>query len=103
MKKNTARNRFRIISYIEGFSYLVLMFIAMPLKYLFDNAIVMKIIGMTHGILFIVFIILLFDYMKKYQIKRDIAFDYFIYSLTPFGFYLIEKLIKLDLKRKSKN
>lgn len=87
-------NSFRIISYIEGLSYLVLVFVAMPLKYLGGNLIIMKILGMTHGVLFILFAILLFLYKRKENIENSLIWDYFIYSLSPFGFFLIESRIK---------
>ena len=85
---------FRLISYIEGISYLFLIFIAMPLKYLEGNLIIMKIIGMGHGVLFILFCIFLFNYSRKYKIKKELVIDYFIYSLSPFSFLLIEKSLK---------
>ena len=87
--------RFRLISYIEGLSYLILMFLAMPLKYLYDSPLLMKNIGMIHGILFIIFVVSLFEYMKKNKINKHMSIDLFIYSLIPFGFLLIEKRIKM--------
>ncbi len=84
---------FRLISYIEGLSYLVLVFIAMPLKYLLGYAIFVKILGMAHGVLFVLFIWALIRY-KKEQDDREILLDYFIYSLSPFGFILIENSLR---------
>ncbi len=85
---------FRVISYVEGISYLILVFIAMPLKYLEGNLIIIKIIGMGHGVLFVLFCIFLFSYTKKYNITKELFIDYFVYSLSPFGFLLIEKSLK---------
>lgn len=85
---------FRVISYIEGISYLILIFIVMPLKYLEGNLLVMKIIGMGHGVLFVLFCIFLFTYSKKYNLTKELSIDYFVYSLSPFGFLLIEKSLK---------
>lgn len=56
MLENTF-SRFRVISIIEGISYLILVLIAMPLKYIFDYPLAVKIVGMTHGILFYSFCI----------------------------------------------
>lgn len=47
---------FRILSYIEGASLLILFFIAMPLKYLAGIPEAVKIVGMIHGILFLMFV-----------------------------------------------
>ena len=41
----------RIIGNIEGISYLILLFIAMPLKYSYDMHMAVKITGMDHGVL----------------------------------------------------
>lgn len=90
----TALNRFRIISYMEGLSYLVLLFIAMPIKYLGENPIPVKIVGMTHGILFILFMIFLFEAMKKQSWEKAYGIRLFIYSIIPFGSFAIEKSLK---------
>lgn len=89
---NDTFSRFRLISFIEGISFLVLIFIAMPLKYLAGIPLAVKIVGMTHGILFILFIIALFMVSKRYKWKI-LTFQLFVYSLIPFGFILIEKTI----------
>jgi len=89
-----AINRFRVISFIEGLSYLILLFIAMPIKYLAENPYPVKVIGMAHGVLFILFVILLLESMKKYDWKNNFSIKLFIYSLLPFGSFVIEKKVK---------
>lgn len=64
---NNTFSRFRLISFIEGLSYLILIFIAMPLKYLAGYPLAVKIVGMAHGVLFILFIIALVMAVKKYK------------------------------------
>ncbi len=85
---------FRIVSLVEGLSYLILLFIAMPIKYLGENPYPVKIIGMTHGILFIIFTVALFVTISKYKWKKEFGFKLFAYSLFPFGAIVIEKRIK---------
>ena len=87
-------NIFRIISLVEGISYLVLVFIAMPLKYLYANTHIVKSLGMVHGILFILFAISLVYFIKSNQREKGLGIDLFNYSLIPFGFMLIEYRIK---------
>jgi len=87
-------NSFRIVSFIEGLSYLVLLFIAMPIKYIGENPYPVKVVGMTHGILFIVFAIALFFAMNKLRWDKGFSFKLFIYSLIPFGAFVIEKEVK---------
>ncbi|MAQ70257.1 MAG: hypothetical protein CMD23_04100 [Flavobacteriales bacterium] len=48
---------FRIIAFLEGISYIALLFIGVPLKYLLHNDILVKMMGMPHGIFFIAYII----------------------------------------------
>lgn len=90
----TALNRFRLISYIEGLSYLILLFIAMPIKYIGENPIPVKIVGMTHGILFVLFMIFLFESLKRYNWENKFSLSLFIYSIIPFGSFIIEKKVK---------
>ena len=85
-------SRFRLISFIEGISYLVLIFIAMPLKYFAGIPLAVKIVGMAHGVLFILFVLALIIASKKYK-WHFLSFQLFVYSLIPFGFILIEKII----------
>lgn len=93
MLKDTLK-RFRLISYIEGLSYLILVFIAMPLKYLAENPYPVKIAGMAHGVLFILFVLFLADSMRKYAWNTKFSTKLFIYSLIPFGSFIIEKKVK---------
>ncbi len=86
--------KFGLINSIEGYSYLFLLFIAMPLKYLAGFPIAVKIAGMLHGVLFIAFCILLVMAWKdaKWEFKNNIVF--FIASLVPFGTFFTKKKIK---------
>lgn len=99
--KNDTFSRFRIISIIEGLSYLLLVFIAMPLKYMFDYPLAVKIVGMSHGVLFILFFVALVMAMNKYKWKF-LGFQLFVYSLIPFGFILIERIIMKSPAKKLK-
>jgi integral membrane protein len=94
-----AFSRFRIISLLEGISFLILVFIAMPIKYIGENPYPVKIAGMGHGVLFILFCIFLLEALKKCNWDIKVALKYFILSLIPFGFILIEK----DLKKQKES
>lgn len=86
--------RFRIINTIEGYSYLALLLIAMPLKYFFDTPEAVKIAGMLHGVLFVTLVILMVPaYIEaKWKFQYNILF--FIASLIPFGTFYTSKKIK---------
>ena len=75
----------------EGISFLVLLGIAMPLKYFADMPMAVTIVGSLHGILFVAFFILarevMSDYKKgfKWLVKAGLA------SLLPFGTFVMDK------------
>ena len=82
---------YRLIAFLEGVSYILLLLIAVPIKYLLNEAFYVKILGMPHGILFILYI--LFSIIAK--IKYNWNFRKFlvisIASLVPFGTFYIDK------------
>ncbi len=90
---SNALGRFRVISAMEGLSYLILVFIAMPIKYLGDNPIYVKYVGMAHGVLFIIFMISLFETKRKESWDTGFMFQLFVLSLIPFGAFIIEKKV----------
>ena len=53
-------NIFRITAFLEGVSYILLLFIATPIKYFGDDPQYVKMLGMPHGILFMLYVILAF-------------------------------------------
>ena len=91
---STALGRFRSISAIEGLSYLLLVFIAMPIKYIGGEPYPVKIFGMMHGVLFIIFMLSLFEVKRKESWDVGFIFQLFVLSLIPFGAFLIEKRVK---------
>ena len=96
----TKIKQFRIVAYLEGWSFLILLFVAMPLKYIAGIAIATKIVGMLHGLLFIWFIIALFAASNEHKWGLKFNLFAFIASLIPFGtFYLDKKLKPLDKNR----
>ena len=92
--RNTILGRFRLIGLIEGLSYLTLLFIAMPMKYMMGEPIYVKIVGMTHGILFIVFILAQATLSAKYKLSLKDNAIYFIASLIPFGTFFTDFRLK---------
>ncbi|GAA1708285.1 DUF3817 domain-containing protein [Kribbella yunnanensis] len=60
-----ALTRYRVIAYIVGVMLLLLLFVAMPLKYLADNPAAMNVIGPLHGFLFVVYLLATFDLFRR--------------------------------------
>ena len=92
MKNSIIRN-FGLINTTEGYSYLALLFIAMPMKYLLGISMAVKIVGMIHGILFIMFLVLgvMAWNNAKWSLTQTIIF--FIASLIPFGTFFTKSKI----------
>ena len=83
----------KTVAIIEGYSFLILIFIAMPLKYMFGYPIATKIFGSIHGALFMWFLYQLYIFHKEYNFGFKFTIMAFISSLIPFGtFYLKNKL-----------
>jgi integral membrane protein len=86
-----AREKLIVVGKVEGWSYLILLFIAMPLKYMFDFPIATKIIGMIHGGLFIWFLVVLYNFHIESQRGIKVTILGFISSLIPFGTFFFNK------------
>jgi integral membrane protein len=82
---------FRVIAFLEGASLLLLLFFAMPMKYYFQEPIFVKTIGMAHGILFVIYIILAI--MAKIELNWSFKKMGIIClaSVLPFGTFYVEK------------
>ena len=63
---------FRIVSRLEGISYILLLFIAVPIKYFLDNEFYVKILGMPHGLLFVAYIVLSFAGREIFLIDTEV-------------------------------
>jgi integral membrane protein len=56
-----ALTRFRVMAYVVGVLLLVLVFVAMPLKYFADQPSLVAIVGPMHGFLYMVYLVTSFD------------------------------------------
>lgn len=87
----------RLAGIVEGLSWLVLLFIAMPLKYGFGQPLAVRIVGMAHGVLFCVFCALLLYVMNERDWGLRRAAALFGAALVPFGFLFVDRSLKTDL------
>jgi integral membrane protein len=96
MKLSKTFSWFRKIAFAEGVSFLVLLFIAMPLKYFFKLPMAVTIIGGLHGVLFVAFAILAWEVKSDY--KKDLAWlaKAGVASLLPFGTFYMDKQWKKE-------
>ncbi len=81
----TAITRFRIVAIAEGISFLLLLGIAMPLKYFAGMPLAVKITGWIHGLLFILYVLALLEAGIAHRWFLGKMAALFIASLLPFG------------------
>ncbi len=86
--------KFLFMNKIEGLSYIVLLFIAMPLKYYFGYPAATKVMGSIHGALFILFLYRLYKAAHRANFSQKETLNYFILSLIPFGSFYTDKLVQ---------
>ncbi|WP_100626853.1 DUF3817 domain-containing protein [Algoriphagus formosus] len=86
--------RFKWISLIEGISFLVLLFIAMPLKYIYELPMAVTVVGWIHGVLFVIYIYVVFPTASK--LKWDFSRTLFalIASVLPFGPFIFDRNLR---------
>ncbi|MDO1500556.1 DUF3817 domain-containing protein [Winogradskyella maritima] len=86
---------FRLIALLEGVSYILLLFVATPIKYLNGDPQYVKLLGMPHGILFMAYIVLAIWLKPKYKWNQRTFITVLIASIIPFGtFYVDKKFLK---------
>ena len=81
----------RLLGNIEGISYLLLLGIAMPLKYFFGFPMAVKIVGMAHGVLFIAYCLLLALQMRANKWNLLFGIYLFVATLIPFGTFVTDR------------
>ena len=84
-------NLFRITAFLEGVSYILLLFIAVPIKYLLDDPTYVKILGMPHGVLFIAYIFFSISGKYKFSWNKKDFIIICLASLIPFGTFYVDK------------
>lgn len=82
---------FRIVALLEGVSYILLLFVATPIKYLAQDPQYVKLLGMPHGILFIAYVALAFVFKKDFNWNAKQFSIVLVASIIPFGTFYIDK------------
>ena len=81
---------FRIVALLEGISFLVLLFVAMPLKYIYQMPLPVRITGMAHGVLFIAYIFYLVQVRSERNWTGRQTALALLASVLPFGTFVME-------------
>lgn len=87
---------FRAASLVEGISYLLLLFVAMPLKYLAGLPQAVTLAGRAHGALFVLFAVLMAWVFLSKRLSFARCVEAFVASLLPFGAFWFESRLRRE-------
>jgi integral membrane protein len=90
----TSLSLFRKVAIAEGVSYLLLLFVAMPLKYWANMPLAVKYTGWAHGLLFVLYAVCLVMAWQETKWKFGKATLIFLASLLPFAPFVVDNRLK---------
>ena len=99
--RNKSFRAFRLIAIAEGISFLVLLIIAMPLKYMANYPMAVTIVGGIHGFLFLAFIAMAWVVKNNFQKSWTWFAKAFFASIIPAGTLVMDREWKKELVIKS--
>lgn len=82
---------FRIVALLEGLSYVLLLFVAVPLKYWAGEDFFVKLLGMPHGLLFVLYIAMAYFLRERYQWNTWQLVLVFASSIIPFATFYVDR------------
>lgn len=83
-------NFLRVVGFLEGASYILLLFLAMPLKYWAGEEQYVKLLGMPHGLLFITYILLVYLLKNNQNWSNKTLAVLLTASIIPFGTFYVD-------------
>jgi integral membrane protein len=94
MNIKTSIGRLRLIAMLEGVSLILLIFVAVPIKYFYGSDQVTKMLGPVHGALFLVFVLNTMSVAIQYRWNfRNRTWKVLVACLVPFGTFYIDRTI----------
>ena len=88
---------FRLVAFFEGLSYVLLLLVAVPIKYSSGEAFFVKMLGMPHGILFVLYIAVALVLRIDNQWIKNNFLAVLIASVIPFGTFVVDFKFKRTL------
>ena len=92
----TPIGRLRVIAFIEGISFLLLLGVAMPLKYFAGMPAAVKTAGWIHGVLFMLYLFFVAEVNVKRCLTVTLAFGALVASLIPFGTFALDARLRRE-------
>src|SRR6478735_8841621 len=84
----------RLVALVEAVSFLLLLGVAMPLKYAAGMPMAVKLAGWIHGVLFILFVVALVRVVRAARWPMGRAGMVFVGALLPFGPMVLDPRMK---------
>ncbi|MGP4733318.1 MULTISPECIES: DUF3817 domain-containing protein [unclassified Psychrobacter] len=97
--QNSALRNLTIMGYLEGTSFLLLLGIAMPLKYMFDTPEAVSYVGPVHGVLFVAYIVVLVITASRIKMPLWALPAGVFGSFLPFGPFIFDLLLNKSLSK----
>ena len=93
----TVLRQLRLVAFLEGSSFVLLLFVAMPLKYLAGYPLAVRIAGSIHGALFLLFLVALYRAAedRAWPFRRSLTA--FVASLLPFGTFVFDASLRREI------
>lgn len=86
----------RIVGIAEGISFIVLLFIAMPLKYAAGYPLAVTVVGSIHGFLFIAYLIAMIRALLEYKWGMKKISCVFVAAIVPFGTFILDGKLRKE-------
>ena len=93
---STPLGRFRTVAFFEGTSFLVLLLIAMPLKYMLGLPQLVRVVGMAHGVLFVAYLFTLMTATLEYGWSLVRVAQALLASLVPGGTFWLDTQLRRE-------
>ncbi len=93
---SSPRSRLRWMALAEGLSYLLLLFVAMPLKYWADWPLGVRYVGWAHGVLFVAYGAAALHALLHYRWGLGRAFYLAAAALVPFVSFALERTLRRE-------
>jgi integral membrane protein len=94
----TALRLLRLVALLEGSSFLILLFVAMPLKYLAGMPLAVRVVGSIHGALFIAFVVALYRAARARDWPRRRSVTALVASILPFGTFVFDATLRREIE-----
>lgn len=94
----SALTRFRVLAYVVGVMLLVLAAVAMPLKYLADQPLLVELIGPVHGFLYVVYLLVALDLAVRVRWSVVKTLLVLVAGTVPFLSFVVERRVTRELR-----